>query len=207
MSDHNHASGAEIQTGACPDTAPDEPAGCLRIRGPLSVLVALLALTAGGPAQAEDVYKAPKTFLAESFGDEVPEPEALWITGPLRAAAADILGHPYPGLRVRYWSDAARTAWILEEVGKERPITTGIVIADDAIERMEVLIYRESRGWEVRYPYFTDQFIGARLADDSTLSDRIDGISGATLSVRAMRNMARLALYFHNHLQDKDTSR
>ncbi|RME64612.1 MAG: FMN-binding protein, partial [Alphaproteobacteria bacterium] len=74
----------------------------------------------------------------------------------------------------------------------------GFIVDDGRLESVEVLIYRESRGWEIRYPFFRDQFVGARLGADLALDQDIDGISGATLSVRAMQKMARLALYFHD---------
>ena len=83
----------------------------------------------------------------------------------------------------------------MEEIGKERPITIGVVVVDDTIQSVSVLAFLESRGWEVRYPFFTDQFSGARLDETQQLSSHIDGITGATLSVRAVTNVARLALY------------
>lgn len=95
---------------------------------------------------------------------------------------------------MRYWRDLERTVWILEEIGKTQPITTGISVRSGEIERVQVLIYRESHGWEVRYPFFTDQFRGMSLEADQTLSEHVDGISGATLSVRALTTLARLAL-------------
>ena len=76
-----------------------------------------------------------------------------------------------------------------------KPITTGFVIDNGQIERVAILIYRESRGWEVRYPFFTDQFIGAVVDGDYRLDRSIDGISGATLSVVALTRLRRLALY------------
>ena len=97
--------------------------------------------------------------------------------------------------RIRYWADATRTAWILEEIGKVRPITTGYVVKSGQIERVAVLIYRESRGWEVRHKFFTDQFVGATVDADYRLDRYIDGISGATLSVDALTRLGRLALY------------
>jgi hypothetical protein len=60
---------------------------------------------------------------------------------------------------------------------------------------IEVLAFRESRGWEIRYPFFTSQFSGLELADDGYLSESIDGITGATMSVRAVERVARLALW------------
>lgn len=164
------------------------------IRGALGA--ALLMLAAAVTA-ASDVYQEPEAFLEESFDGDVPEPEVLWLGSALQDRAEAILDHPYAALRVRYWRDGDRTAWILEEIGKERPITTGYVVDGGVIERVRVLIYRESRGWEVRYPSFTQQFDGATLDGDGGLDRDIDGISGATLSVRALKKLARLALVLH----------
>ena len=99
---------------------------------------------------------------------------------------------------MRYWGGDKRTAWVLDEIGKDEPITAGIVVNDGAIEEMRVLAFRESRGWEVRYPFFTRQFHDARLGGRD-LTRTIDGITGATLSVRAMKRMARAALLLHEH--------
>lgn len=149
--------------------------------------------------RAKDVYQEPTEFLAESFDHEVPDSERLWITKPMKSTIREILGRDLGQLRVRYWKRNDRTAWILEEIGKERPITTGLVVDGGKVSKLRVLIYRESRGWEVRYPAFTDQFNGAILVDHFLLDRRIDGISGATLSVNALTRLARLALLFHSH--------
>ena len=151
-------------------------------------------------AADEQIYFAPDAFLSEAFATP-PPPSMLWITAEIQPDIEKILGHPPPRLRQRYWKDGARTAWILEEIGKEEFITAGFVVANDRIEKTRVLIYRESRGMEVRYPAFLKQFEGAQLADKRRLSKRIDGITGATLSVWAMERMARAALYFHRHVQ------
>jgi hypothetical protein len=145
-------------------------------------------------ASAAEVYLPVDSFLAESFDGKIPDPQMLWISGETRDAVKEILGHNPGALRVRYWARGQRTAWILEEIGKTQPITTGIVVDDGAIARIAVLIYRESHGWEVRYPFFTNQFKGATLADGYRLDRNIDGISGATLSVRALTRLARVAL-------------
>ena len=84
--------------------------------------------------------------------------------------------------------------WVLDEIGKELPITTGIIVNNGAIERVRVLVFRESRGWEVRHDFFTNQFKGAGMTKDGRLDRQIDGISGATLSVRAVEKLARVAL-------------
>ncbi|HSR61905.1 MAG TPA: FMN-binding protein [Gammaproteobacteria bacterium] len=158
----------------------------------------LLILLAGAiPVFGVNVYQEPGDFIDQAFSGAPPEPEKLWLTGDLKVAIKDIMGHDMGVLRLRYWKKNDRTAWILEEIGKERPITTGFVVEGESIEQVKVLIFRESRGWEVRYPFFTDQFKNARLVDGNDLDRSIDGISGATLSVNAITRLARVALLLH----------
>lgn len=166
------------------------------------LITALLCWALAGPALAEDVYLPPDEFLAGAFDGDVPEPQVIWLSGSRRDVVEEILGHAYRGVRVRYWQRDARTAWILEEIGKEHPITTGLIVDQGALHRIRVLIYRESRGWEVRHDFFTEQFNGATLTDERRLDRRIDGISGATLSVRALTKLARVALYLHETVVD-----
>lgn len=163
-----------------------------RARLLLFVLVAL-----AGTAGATGVYQEPAAFLDEMFGGVAPEPRTLWLQARVRERAADILGHAPAMLRVRYWNTGDRYAWVLEEIGREQPITVGIVTAAGRIEQLRVLVFRESRGWEVRHPFFTDQFRGLGLTQDYALEKPIDGIAGATLSVSALSRLARLALLFH----------
>lgn len=150
-------------------------------------------------SQAEKVYLAPTDFIAQSF-ENTPEQKALWFTTETKAGIRKVFGEDYPGLRIRYWRDGNRTAWILEAIGKVKLITTGFLIEDDRMLQMRVLVYRESHGWEVRYPFFTNQFKGLELNSDAKLSQNIDGISGATLSVNALTRLAQLALYLHGQV-------
>lgn len=168
----------------------------MSLRKGLKPALCLALVLGAAPAFAEELYETPEAFVRAAFAGSAPAPQRLWITGALRDTAADILGEPPPSARVRYWADAGRSAWILEAIGKERPITAGFVVDDGRLVETRVLIYRESRGWEVRLPGFTNQFDGARLDDAQKLDRDIDGISGATLSVRAMQKLARLALTY-----------
>lgn len=124
------------------------------------------------------------------------EPKILWLNQTLKKRAETILDHPYHGLRVRYWQSGSRTAWVLDEIGKEQPITTGIIVENGKILSVDVLAYRESRGAEVQQSFFTRQFQGVSLTSNDKLSKKIDGITGATLSVWALQKVARLALMF-----------
>jgi hypothetical protein len=146
-------------------------------------------------------YQEPSAFIQEVFSGDVPKVSKIWIKKDLKVKIYEIMGHDLGVLRLKYWEKEERTAWILEEIGKERPITAGIVVNDGKIERINVLTFRESRGWEVRYPFFTDQFSDATLKEDKQLDRHIDGISGATLSVKAMTKMARLALLLDHEVE------
>ena len=163
--------------------------------------ILLLALAALCPAlvKAEGVYLTPDEFRVQAFGGAESTPQTLWLSAPLKEAAADILGHPFGQLRVRYWRHGDRTAWVIDEIGKTHPITIGVAVEQGVVAAIRVLEFRESRGEEVRLPFFTDQFIGAGLdaGGGRELDRHIDGITGATLSVHAMERVARLALFFH----------
>lgn len=160
------------------------------------VLAPAALLMFGSAALARGTDQQPDEFVREAFGGSAPPARVLWLTTPVAAEAGRILGHPPAQKRVRYWQQGARSAWVLEEIGKEEPITVGIVIDNARIVLLRVLVYRESRGGEVRYPRFTGQFRDAALTVGHELDRSIDGISGATLSVRALTKLARLALYF-----------
>lgn len=139
-------------------------------------------------------------FLVESFAGHAPATQMLWLTPELKTRAAKVLDHPYAGMRVKYWREGNRTAWVIDEIGKERPITIGVVVSAGHIEQVKVLAFRESRGGEVRYPFFTKQFVNAGLKDGDRLDRTIDGITGATLSVWAVTKVSRLALLFHSEV-------
>lgn len=159
----------------------------------LCVWVASFAMS--GASEKESVYLNADEFLADAFEGTVPVKSFVWLKGDLGKSVESILGHRYPKLRISYWQRGKRTAWILEEIGKVKPITVGFIISGDRMETMNVLVYRESHGWEIRYPFFTDQFEAIGLETEGTELDRsIDGISGATLSVNAVTTLARVAL-------------
>ena len=170
-----------------------------------SLILGILMALSIAPANAGGVYQEPDAFINEVFDSAPPKPKVLWLNKELKAQIVDILDHKYKGLRVRYWQQEAdnkrRTAWILDEIGKEKPITVGIVVSDKKIELVKVLVFRESRGWEVRHDFFTRQFKQVALKDDNRLDKHIDNISGATLSVRALTKLARIALLLDSQLE------
>lgn len=158
----------------------------------------LMLLCCISPARAADV--SLDRFLQDGFAGKAPAHQMLWLTPDLKARAGKVLDHPYSGMRVKYWREGGRTAWVIDEIGKERPITIGVIVDGGRIAQVQVLAFRESRGGEVRYPFFTKQFVNVGLKDGDRLDGRIDGITGATLSVWAVTKVSRLALMFHGEV-------
>ncbi len=164
---------------------------------PARTIILLILTSVSSGLVAKGIYQEPEAFIDEVYDGDPPSPEVIWLTRSVKETAKEILGHSPGALRVRFWGRDHRTAWILEEIGKEQPITVGLVVEHDRLKQVKVLVFRESRGWEVRHPFFTDQFKDAGLDTSRELDKNIDGISGATLSVRALNKLARLALYLH----------
>lgn len=142
------------------------------------------------------VYQTTEEFLQDTFAGSVPKPKVLWMTKSIREQATRILAHRIGFLRTRYWELDGKTVWIIEEIGKTKPITVGVCVEHGKIQHIKVLAFRESRGWEVKQNFFTNQFFQAGLTEYLDLDKPIDGISGATLSVRALTKVARLAVLF-----------
>ncbi|MBL4607761.1 MAG: FMN-binding protein [Pseudomonadales bacterium] len=163
------------------------------------MLLALLSLFIGD-AWAKEKPEDLTVFLAQVFGEPPRKPKMKYLSDIERERISDILSHSLSFRRVRYWRKSASSVWLLEEVGKHKPITAGFWLEKGIIKKVKVLAFRESRGWEIKYPYFLKQFNGVFLLENTVLSTKVDGISGATLSVRAMTKMARIALYLNQQV-------
>ena len=168
------------------------------------LLLALIIPLACSFLWAKGTYQEPEDFIAEVFGGTPPEPERVIVKGDISKNIKSILGHRYKKIRIPYWRENDRTVWILEKIGKELPITAGFVVKDNKIEQFKVLVFRESRGWEIRNDFFTKQFQGVYLTTPTKLSKKIDNITGATLSVNAMKKLSKMALYLHNHVTSQE---
>ena len=152
-------------------------------------------------AFAKGIYQQPEEFVSKAFKTTVPEPKIIWIKDDLLNQVEGILQHKYKGKRTRYWKQGERSVWVLQEKGKKKPITVGIIIDGNKISHLKVLVFRETRGWEVRYPFFTNQFSQLSIDNDTNLNSTIDGISGATLSVRALTKLSRIALLLNREVR------
>ena len=166
----------------------------------LKKLLLIILLSCFSSVQAAE-YQSTEDFLIQVFSGTPPKPKLLWLKKDIRNKASQILKHKPGFLRTRYWQTDLQSVWVINEIGKTKPITIAVVIKDKTIVQLKVLAFRESRGWEVKHEFFTDQFKQNGLNADLTLTQPIDGISGATLSVRALTKVAQLALFFDSLVQ------
>lgn len=157
-----------------------------------SLLIFCLGIAIAMPSTAK-TYLETKALLSFAFGTEHVEQKVVWITPSIRKRLYETSGGTLKRARLKYWQSGQKQVWVLEMIGKERPITFGYIIDNNRINNAHVLEYREDRGWEIHRTSFTKQYIGATLTQQK-LSNNIDGISGATLSVRAMNTTAKMAL-------------
>ncbi|MFT6734384.1 MAG: hypothetical protein ACJAS9_002584 [Polaribacter sp.] len=134
--------------------------------------------------------------------------KTLWLNKKLQLKITQILDHQYPKLRLRYNTMEKQnntpeliTIWFLEEIGKERQISFAIAIQNKQIKKIQVLEFRESRGWEISIPTFSKQFETVGLNLNGNLDENINGITGATMSVNAMKKVSRLALMLDEHVK------
>lgn len=82
-----------------------------------------------------------------------------------------------------------------EVVGKHEFITYATALSTKGnVLGIDVLIYRESYGYEVSEAAWRDQFVGKTLHDPFVLDEDITNISGATLSCRSITNGVRRLL-------------
>lgn len=95
------------------------------------------------------------------------------------------------------WRGTARLgrAFLVEEIGKHRPITFVVGVVDDGqVRDVAVVAYREAYGGEVRNRRFLSQYRGKGAADSLQPYQAIKNIAGATLSVEAASRAVRKAL-------------
>lgn len=86
-------------------------------------------------------------------------------------------------------------AMVLNEIGKEQYITFIVGIKPDfRVQRVALMVFRESRGGEVEDARFTNQFRGKTSSDRLLIGADINGITGATLSSQALCRGTKKAL-------------
>ena len=135
------------------------------------------------------------------------ESETRHISGPAKADLERHLGRPFAedSLDVFLAYDAERDllgyAVLSDEIGKYQPITFMVGVTPDfRVRDAAVLVYRETRGGEVRRSRFLRQYRNKTSRDPLRINRDIVNITGATLSVRALNFGVRKLVTITEHL-------
>ena len=136
------------------------------------------------------VYLTKKQAFEIAFpGADKVDREKKWLTDEQKKAIGDLCLQNIKTNRMTFYvgkRDGIPMGYAIidHEIGKSFPITFMVVLnMDGSVRDVEILVYREPRGWEVRYPSFMDQFTGKNADTDYRI---IHSITGATLSVLAL---------------------
>ncbi|MBT5471942.1 MAG: FMN-binding protein [Nitrospina sp.] len=150
------------------------------------------------------VYLTKKQAFEIAFpGADKVEREKKWLTEEQKKVISELCLQKIDANRINFYvgrkgDNILGYAVFDHEIGKSFPITFMTVLnVDGTVRDVEILVYREPRGWEVRYPSFMDQFTGRDAESDYRT---VNSITGATLSVRALRKGVSRATAFYKVL-------
>jgi len=165
------------------------------------IMLGLAALLTSIPAHADRVYLTVDQALVNAFpGDVTVERKVVWITEAQAAQVEQRAGSPLPRRVVKAYlgrrgGEVVGYAFVDDVIGKTEPITYMVTISPDAtVERLDLLVFRETHGYEIERASWRDRFRGLRLGDGLRVGREIDKITGATLSCRAVTDGVRRLL-------------
>jgi Na+-translocating ferredoxin:NAD+ oxidoreductase RnfG subunit len=93
-------------------------------------------------------------------------------------------------------------------IGKHKPMTYMVGLDENGhVTNVELLIFREARGSEIRMKRFNSQYEGKTVLDPVRINKDIINISGATMSVRSMSAGVKRMLVLVDEFYLKPTGR
>ena len=136
------------------------------------------------------VYLTKKQAFIIAFpeADEIKK-EKQWLTSDQKLSIGELCLQTITENRFTFYlgiKSGKPVGYMLNDniIGKSFPITFMTVLnLDGTVRDVEIMVYREPQGWEVRNKSFRSQFYGK---DSSTDSRDIMSISGATLSATSI---------------------
>ena len=181
------------------------------IRTFLTTVTLLIAL-AHSPAKAERIWDSElkrylteqemthaEVFLTEEEAIKLMFPdsqriraETIRLTPEKKSLVEERIGWKFPeeSFEVYIGETGTKTdgyALVQNTIGKHKPMTYMVgVDGRGRISNIELLVFREARGSEVRQKRFNAQYEGKTVLDPVRINRDIINISGATMSVRSM---------------------
>ncbi len=155
----------------------------------------------------EDVYLTPEDAAKLMFPDsDSIRSEVITITENQKRRIEERIGWHFPETTFDCFIGETKGkvdgwAFIQNTIGKHKPMTYMVgVDPEGEVTNVEILVYRESRGSEVRKKRFNYQYQGKTLYDPIRINRDVINISGATMSVRSMSAGVKRALVLADEL-------
>lgn len=171
-------------------------------------LIALSAL----PAEAERIWDSElkrfltdqemtmaEVFMTEDEGLKTMFPKServrkdlIKLNAEKKTQVEDRIGWRFPEEQFEVYIGETGTrvdgyAMVQNTIGKHKPMTYMVGIdGQGSVSDIELLVFRESRGSEIRQKRFNSQYEGKTVLDPVRINKDIINISGATMSVRSM---------------------
>lgn len=165
-----------------------------------------LALSTATPAQAQ-VFFTPRSVLAAFFpGSQRVTYRTFTLSPEQRAKLTRRLGTAPPKSAYNFYialsgENVDGYALLDEAMGQYMPISYAVKLSPKgAVERLELMVYREQYGSEVKSDRFCRQFVGKTQADPLLVGDDVLIVSGASISSRALTDGVRRTLILFDEL-------
>jgi Na+-translocating ferredoxin:NAD+ oxidoreductase subunit G len=164
-----------------------------RFSAPAGLLLTILAVfSSAATAHASEYWTTPD-LLKEFFKTSARVPFRSFTLGDADAAEiARKLGAPVKKtwtIRVAEDKDQKRTGYAIldQEIGLHELIDFGVrFTVAGAVDRVEIMVFREPYGDQVRGERFRKQFVGKTANDPIVAGQDIDIVSGASYSSKAL---------------------
>jgi hypothetical protein len=140
-----------------------------------------------------------EVFMTEEEGIKTMFPkservrkELIQLTPERKAQIEERIGWKFPEESFEIYigetgSQVDGYAMVHNTIGKHKPMTYMVGVDQQGrVSDIELLIFREARGSEVRQKRFNSQYEGKSVLDPIRINRDIINISGATMSVRSM---------------------
>lgn len=157
----------------------------------------LIIATISTSAFSDEIADKNRFLMSGLDVKELPGHSYIIINEDIQDNIKKILKDTYHLPIIKYWKAGNKVGFVLEAIGKHEFITTGYIVENNKIIDAKVLVYRENYGYEIEHDYFLDQIRGNSVKKNGKLVKSIANISGATLSVKAMRKLSKLSLYLY----------
>jgi Na+-translocating ferredoxin:NAD+ oxidoreductase RnfG subunit len=164
------------------------------------------------PAQAERIWDSDlkrfltdqemtiaEAFMSEEEGVKIMLPKSerirkdvIKLSQEKKAHIEERIGWKFPEQSFEVYIGETGTqidgyALVQNTIGKHKPMTYMVGIDNKGqVSDVELLVFRESRGSEIRQKRFNAQYEGKTVNDPVRINKDIINISGATMSVRSM---------------------